>query len=130
MKLEADQQHLLEYDENLKFASIIWRDQVTSAQRHIIDENLLLFVRKYKIRKIIASIHYSHVISSEDQDWLIEYLFPKMYAAGLRYSAFVIPQNQQTRSLIEEVVRRIDPNKIQVQFFSSWVRAKDWLIHL
>ena len=120
----------LEYDEKLHFGTLTWRKQVSSQELRAISYYLIDFVEKHKITKMIYSVYYSHIISPDDRQWIINEISPKLRQAGLRYSAIVLPQNPETQRVVREVVQQAAPGETKAQYFPTVVRAKNWLIHL
>ncbi len=111
---------------------IIENNQYTSGEdfREALSKTLDCFkenAAKYSKLGWLADTGNAEVFPEEDIKWVNEVLNPQMYAAGVRYIAFVLPKDVFAGMGVEEYSENTDPDAITIRNFDSKEDAKTWL---
>jgi hypothetical protein len=82
-----------------------------------------------KLKKALNDIKKMKVLKPEVQEWVNTFWFPKAQKAGLKYFAFVVPDDIFGKISMEGANKNA-PNEfgIEIQYFNSIENAKNWLI--
>ncbi len=123
----VDSLYSIEYDAEIKCGILVWNGYVTSQEFRYINENFLEFAREHTITKMIRDTRNFTILSPADRKWFTECIIPQFHAVGIRFSAIIIPNNQISRLLVEELARHANSHEIEVQYFPSVEEAKAWL---
>lgn len=126
----VDSLYSIEYDDETACGILIWNGYVSSQEFRYINENFLEFAREHKITKMIRDTRNFTILSPADRKWFAEYMIPQFHAIGIRFSAIIIPNNQISKLLVEELVKHANVHKIQVKYFSTLEEAKSWLCNV
>jgi hypothetical protein len=103
-----------------------WKAWANSSEYRAAYETALLALRENHASRNLIDVKNSRVVSTEDQEWLIESWIPRATAAGRRWTAVVIP----TRALVKTIAENIDKrrsNLTDVEYFQSVEEAAAWL---
>ncbi len=94
-----------------------------------IANQLLDILEKKKIKKQLNDIKLMKVLKPEVQEWLNTVWFPKAKQTGLKYFAFVVPDDIFGKMSMDGANRNAkDTFGIEIQYFNSIENAKNWLI--
>jgi len=90
---------------------------------------LLNIIDAKKLKKQLNDVKRMKVLKPEVQEWLNTIWFPKAKSIGLRYFAFVVPDDIFGKLSMEGANKNAtDAFGIEVQYFNSLDNAKNWLI--
>ncbi len=94
----------------------------------VIANDLLVILETKKVKKQINDVKQMKVLKQEVQIWLNDVWFPKAQKNGLKYFAFVVPDDIFGKMSMEGA-NKSAPNKfdIEIQYFSEIIEAKKWL---
>ena len=118
------------YNPDPDFASMCWHQYGSSEQVRERLENYLEVVKESGTTKGLSDHRGMTMLSAEDQEWVTNNFVPRLYAAGLRYSAVILPESHFARIGIQKVVSRVRPNEIDVRYFQTVQEAEQWLASL
>ncbi|HCT29183.1 MAG TPA: hypothetical protein DIW31_00250 [Bacteroidales bacterium] len=94
-----------------------------------IANQLLDILESKKIKKQLNDIKLMKVLKPEVQEWLNTEWFPKAQKIGLRYFAFVVPDDIFGKMSMDGANKKAkDTFGIEIQYFNTLENAKNWLI--
>lgn len=94
-----------------------------------IANQLLDILEKKRIKKQLNDIKRMKVLKPEVQEWLNTVWFPKAKQVGLKYFAFVVPDDIFGKMSMDGANRNATNTfGIEIQYFNSRESAKSWLI--
>ena len=94
-----------------------------------IANQLLDILEKKKVKKQLNDIKRMKVLKPEVQEWLNTVWFPKAQKVGLKYFAFVVPDDIFGKMSMDGANRNAkDTFGIEIQYFNTIDNAKNWLI--
>lgn len=125
-KLEDN--YTFDYDAQCKCSIVTWHGRSTESQLREINERFLEFVSQHNSEKIIQDVLILSELSEEYQQWLSEDYIPRLYQAGVRFSAIVLPVRPLDSIDLENVVSRIGLKSIVKKHFSTLSAAKEWIM--
>ncbi len=117
------------YDENTNAAIGTFIGFLTQDEFITIANNLLDILETKKISKQLNDIKKMKVLKPEIDEWLKTIWFPKAKKAGLKYFAFVVPDDIFGKLSMNAVNQKAnDSSGIEIQYFNNIEEAKQWLI--
>jgi hypothetical protein len=125
--MHGDLRFSVEYDVDIPCIVMTWRGYATSAMFRAANEQVLNTIAERRARKLLGDITDFVLIGAEDQAWLNEEWLPKAMEAGLRIAALVTPNFYFNRVAVDNVVKKLDPARLQVAYFTTRQEAADWL---
>jgi hypothetical protein len=75
----------------------------------------------------LADCRDMKTIQQSDQEWLDTSWFPRVITAGLRRMAVVIPKSGLAMTNLEDIMRKVPADKIDVEFFATVAEAEKWI---
>lgn len=106
------------------FVGFLSPDEFKSLANQLLD-----ILEKKKIKKQLNDIKRMKVLKPEVQEWLNTIWFPKAKQAGLKYFAFVVPDDIFGKMSMDGANRKAqDTFGIEIQYFNTIDNAKNWLI--
>lgn len=75
----------------------------------------------------LADCRDMKAIQQSDQEWLDRSWFPRMITAGLRRMAVVIPKSGLAMTNLEDIIRRVPGNKLDIAWFATVTEAETWI---
>ena len=75
----------------------------------------------------LADCRDMKAIQQSDQEWLDRSWFPRMIAAGLQRMAVVIPKSGLVMTNLEDIMRKVPGNEIDVAWFATVAEAETWI---
>lgn len=94
-----------------------------------IANQLLNIIETKKIKKQLNDIKQMKVLKPEVQEWLNTVWFPKAQKIGLRYFAFVVPDDIFGKMSMDGANKNASKVfDIEIQYFNTLENAKNWLI--
>jgi hypothetical protein len=125
--MNGDLKFSVDYDVDMPGVVMIWRGYATSAVFRAANEQVLQTIGERRAKKLLGDITEFVLIGAEDQDWLNNVWLPSAMEAGLRTVALVTPNFYFNRVAIENVVKKLDPTRLQVAYFATRDEAREWL---
>lgn len=116
----------ISYDDDAECIIMTWKTYASSQQLRLIYERFLELVIKKKVKKAISDTRLMVMLSAEDQMWIVEELVPRLQAAGLRYSAIIVPLNHFAMMGVDNVVKMVGQDEIQTKYFKTVEDALNW----
>jgi hypothetical protein len=125
--MHGDLKFSVDYDVDMPGVVMIWRGYATSAVFRAANEQVLNTIGERRAKKLLGDITEFVLIGAEDQDWLNNVWLPSAMEAGLRMVALVTPNFYFNRVAVENVVKKLDPTRLQVAYFATRDEAREWL---
>lgn len=126
MKVFENSNIVIEIDEHLQCVIQNWRGFASSEKyREAIHQTVDLF-RTRKLNKILSNTKNFGIVKREDTDWTNSYAMPLLIDSGLRYAAFIAPENVLPQMSIENF-RRGSPGVVEIKYFEEVKDAKQWM---
>lgn len=95
----------------------------------LVANQLLNILETKKIKKQLNDIKQMKVLKPEVQEWLNTEWFPKAQKIGLRYFAFVVPDDIFGKMSMDGANKNASKVfDIEIQYFNTVENAKKWLI--
>ena len=117
----------VEYDKDTGCGIMTWRGYATSAQLRAAYNNFLKLVQDCGVNKGLSDNRGMTMLSLEDQEWINKDFLPRLLKTGFKYSAVIVPASHFARIGVENVVQNIQQDEIQVRYFPTVDKAKEWL---
>jgi len=90
---------------------------------------LLNILETKKIKKQLNDVKQMKVLKPEVQEWLNTIWFPKAQKIGLRYFAFVVPDDIFGKMSMDGANKNASKVfDIEIQYFNTLENAKNWLV--
>ena len=125
--MHGDLQFSVDYDVDVPCVVMSWRGYATSAVFRAANEQVLHMIGDRRAKKLLGDITEFVLIGAEDQDWLNNVWLPQAMEAGLRFAALVTPSFYFNRVAVDNVVKKLDPARLQVAYFATRDNALAWL---
>lgn len=127
MKDELQSHYTFEYDADCDCAIVSWHGRVPDDKLREINLRFLEFVKENRVKKMIQDVLIVSELSKEYQEWLSDEYIPQLHAAGIQYSAVVMPIRPLDSMDLELVVDQVKSQSIEMRYFSILSAAKNWL---
>lgn len=115
------------WDEDLKAIISQWKAYSEGEiYRAAMDKGLDLLKQK-KCGKVLVDSRLLRVVNQDDQKWTIENWTPRALAAGLRYSAFLIPKSALAQMSLKRMVNNFQGFSVENAYFDNVEEAREWL---
>ncbi|UII31483.1 STAS/SEC14 domain-containing protein [Fulvivirga ulvae] len=76
----------------------------------------------------LVDVRYVEVFEAQDTEWVVSYWNVKAYEAGLRFVAFILPENVFAMMNIEDYTEQsVISGTLTVQHFDNMESARNWL---
>ena len=125
--MHGDLRFSVEYDVDIPCIVMTWQGYATSAMFRAANEQVLDVIAERRAKKLLGDITDFVLIGAEDQAWLNENWLPRAMDVGLRIAALVTPTFYFNRVAVDNVVKKLDPIRLQVAYFATRGEAADWL---
>lgn len=125
--MNGDLRFSVDYDVNIPCVVMTWKGYATSAVFRATNEQVLQTIAERRASKLLGDINEFVLIGADDQEWLNTVWLPRAMEAGLRMAALVTPNFYFNRVAVENVVKKLDPTRLQVAFFATRDEAAAWL---
>jgi hypothetical protein len=125
--MHGDLRFSVKYDVDIPCIMMTWQGYATSAMFRAANEQVLHVIAERRAKKLLGDITEFVLIGAEDQAWLNEDWLPRAMEAGLRIAALVTPNFYFNRVAIDNVVKKLDPTRLQVAYFATRQEAANWL---
>lgn len=77
--------------------------------------------------KWLAEMSSRKVHTDEDQKWIVDDWTPRAVAAGLRYTAFVLPKSVVSKMSLKRMNQVIAERTLEIGYFDDLEEARRWL---
>ena len=115
------------YNAKLNCAGIVWKKQITSEQYRTLFTKCLNIVKLYHTPYWISDIRNQGVVSAEDQQWMVQTIFPEANKNGLVQSALIYNPQNHVAEYPERIKVAADSLGITVHFFENRKNADAWV---
>ena len=123
-----DKNWLIEWDEIRKWIKIDMIGFVQGEAHRNGSMKVVELMKQKKATKILTDTRQAKVLGLAEQKWVNEVWVPMMKAAGMRYTATVLPQNVIAQMSINAIAKT---NKavtdLENAYFGTIEEAQDWL---
>lgn len=116
------------WDEPTRCVHTEWKAFVAGEQvRTVQNKGLELLIAK-RTNRWLGDLREAKVLNKQDQDWISENWLPRAFAAGLRYSAYVVPKSLLAQMSLKAIVSKDkDEKHPERAYFDNLEEAKKWL---
>ena len=93
-------------------------------------EDYIKYKKDYPVLHWLNDTRKIKVVAKEDQQWLCDVINKNAYEAGLKYMAFVLPENIFGKLAVRIYVQntlRTNNNSLTIKIFNGYVNAENWL---
>jgi hypothetical protein len=125
--MHGDLRFSVDDDVDIPGVVMIWRGYAASPVFRAANEQVLQTIGDRRAKKLLGDITEFVLIGAEDQDWLNTVWLPNAMEAGLRMVALVTPNFYFNRVAVDNVVKKLDPARLQVAYFATRDEAREWL---
>lgn len=123
-----DKNWLIEWDEIRKWVKVDMIGFVQGEAHRNGSMKVVELLKQKKATKILTDTRQAKVLGLAEQKWVNEVWVPMMKAAGMRYTATVLPQNVIAQMSINAIAKT---NKtvtdLENAYFGTIEEAQDWL---
>lgn len=123
-----DKNWLIEWDEIRKWVKVDMIGFVQGEAHRNGSMKVVELLKQKKATKILTDTRQAKVLGLAEQKWVNEVWVPMMKAAGMRYTATVLPQNVIAQMSINAIAKT---NKtvtdLENAYFGTMEEAQDWL---
>jgi SpoIIAA-like len=118
---------VLRWEPAIRAVRIEWQGWADPAEFAAALEAGLGSLIEHRGSRWLADCRDMKAIQQSDQDWLDRSWFPRMFTAGLRRMAVVIPKSGLAMTNLEDIFRKVPGNKLDVAFFATVAEAERWI---
>ncbi len=104
-----------------------WKAWANAAEFRAALEAALGAVREHHASKLLVDFLHAKVFAEEVQKWLAEDWIPRARAAGLSWTALVLPKSELIKFNIESALAKAQSVHDKVRFFATIEQAVSWL---
>lgn len=117
------------YDVNLNAVFCTYAGLLSTEEfKEIANKQIEIIVTK-ELKKALNDIKEMKVLKPDIQEWINTVWFPKAQNAGLKYFAFVVPDDIFGKISMEGANKNaVNEFGIEIHYFTSIEKAKSWLI--
>jgi hypothetical protein len=94
--------------------------------RRGMDKGLELLIQK-RSSKWLAEMSHRKVHTDVDQKWIVDDWTPRAAAAGLRYTAFVLPTSVVSMMSLKRMTRFVAEQRLEMRYVDDLEEARRWL---
>ena len=117
------------YDASIDTAIGTFVGYLSPAEFKTISNQLLNILETKRVKKQLNNVKKMKVLKPELQEWATEFWFPKAQKAGLKYFAFVVPDDIFGKASMGGANKNVGENfGIEIQYFNDVEKAKSWLV--
>jgi hypothetical protein len=118
------------YDPSLDAVVMKWEGYFTSDQFRKGTHTMAELIMKHNCKKVLALISNMVLIGQEDQKWLQEQFLPEAINKGFKAIAILTPIHYFNKVAIENIINRIDKQKLDIRLFNVEEEARNWIGNL
>lgn len=90
------------------------------------DKGIELLIKR-RSNRWLAEMKNRRVHTEEDQRWIVEDWTPRAVAAGLRYTAFVLPTSVISKMSLKRMSQIVTKRPLEMAYFDDLEEARRWL---
>ena len=119
---------LVQWDDDLKCAHIEWKGFADGAEYREAHDKIVEALTDHQGHKMLADTCAMKAVAPADQEWVNSDWLPRVWAAGLKYSAVILPKSAVAQMSLQRIVVKAksgpDPNS---GYFDNVEAGKKWL---
>ncbi len=116
------------YDMEINAAIGVFKGFLSTEEFRAIAENLHKLRSENSSCRQLNNIENMKVLTKDVRDWLRDTWFPEAVKTGLKYFAFVVPNDNVGTLSMKEANKDAQSNPdIEIQYFDNYDRAREWL---
>ncbi|WP_242926193.1 STAS/SEC14 domain-containing protein [Pontibacter vulgaris] len=116
------------YDDELQLGTAIWNGFLSSEEFKEAVSACLQLMEEYKALRWLGDNRKLRAIRQSDQEWFVEYAFPRLAAGTLRRNATVVSEDVFNKMAVEQLIKRADNlGDMVIKEFDSVEDAIAWL---
>jgi hypothetical protein len=115
------------YNAKVPCVEMTWRGYATSPMFRETNERVLRVIEERRADRLLGDVLDFILIGADDQQWLNENWLPRAMEAGLRRAGLIQPVYYFNRVAVENVVQKVDQNRLKVGYFQEATSAREWL---
>lgn len=119
---------IVEWDDDNKIVRIVWRDFAEGeTYRRPLEAAADLLASKSACR-LLADTRKMAVVNPEDQAWVNNIWVPRVYRAGLKYTALLVPKSAVAKMSMDRMMTKAGPPiGGETRYFDDVAKAVQWL---
>ncbi len=116
------------YNKDLHIIQSLWKGVYIKDEgfRKILDA-IIASLEKKQASIIIADARNMHVISNNDQEWILNSWYPRAVNAGFRYQGLILSKDTYNELAVKKISNKYDEKKITTQYFRTPAEALEWV---
>jgi hypothetical protein len=118
---------VLRWEPTLRAVCVEWQGWADPAEFAAAFEAGLGALIEHRGSRWLADCRDMKTIQQSDQEWLDQSWFPRVIAAGLHRMAVVIPKSGLAMTNLQDIIRKVPANKIDVAFFATVAESERWI---
>ncbi len=118
---------VLRWEPALRAVCLEWQGWADPAEFAAALEAGLGALIEHRGSRWLADCRDMKTIQQSDQEWLDQSWFPRVIAAGLHRMAVVIPKSGLAMTNLQDIIRKVPANKIDVAFFLTVAESERWI---
>jgi hypothetical protein len=116
------------YDLEKQLGMATWNGFLTTTQFREAVHISLDLMDEHKLLRWLGDNRKLRAIRQADQDWFVEYVFPRLVAGTVRRNASVVSEDLFNRMAVEQIIKRADNlGDMVLKDFESVEAAMAWL---
>jgi hypothetical protein len=115
------------WDETSKCVVLEWRGFVHGEMAYDALNRGIDLLKAKGAKRWLGDMRKLKVWGEEETKWINESFFPRVFAAGLRRLAYVIPESALAQLSLTRTMRHISGQVFDTGYFSEPEEAKRWL---
>lgn len=116
------------YDDEMQLGVATWNGFLSGPEFREAIEVCLNLMDEHKLLRWLGDNRKLRAIRQADQDWFVEYVFPRLVASTLRRNASVVSEDLFNKMAVEQIVKRANNlGDMAVKDFDSPEEAMAWL---
>ncbi|WP_026461951.1 hypothetical protein [Adhaeribacter aquaticus] len=116
------------YDEELGAVISVYEGFLKFDEFKEIASSTLGVIRKTTSSKILVNTSQLKVMVKQNQDWINDVWFPEAKRAGVRYMAFLVPEDIFGKISMEATNKQVlAEGEITIEYFDQESLARNWL---
>ena len=102
-----------------------WKGAIETDEWKRIHQKIVEISNEHKVTKIIPNTKGLGIVKKSDIDWASQYITPILVSKGLKYAAFVIPDEDFAKITTDTFIEGAK-DKITIKYFDNLEKAKQW----
>ena len=116
------------YNTGLQAVETKWKGEYASGKEfEEIHNAIIRCLAENNASIIVADATFMRVITSKDQQWIVDDWYPRAIDDGFKYEALITGNNSFNEATIRNIVHHYDEDKIITRYFSTYDEAVAWV---